>query len=158
MPAATCTSSAATAPIGQPNHWLSIAGIADYSGNGRPDIALVKTPHTGGVLEFLSFDRRQLRPLGRPLKGFSNHVFGSLEASLSASATVNSDRIHDLVLPGEDRRLLKIVTAAGGSPRVIVEVPLDGAIVTAIGVLDAGSVFVMGLEDGRLVQVREVAD
>lgn len=159
LAAGTLYESAATAPIGRPNRWLSIAGIADYSGNGRPDIALVKTPHIGGVLELLSFDRRQLRPVGRPLKGFSNHVFGSREASLSASTTVNSDRIHDLVLPSEDRRSLKIVTAAGGSLRVIVDVPLDGAIVTDIGVLDDdGPVFLLGLEDGRLVLVRQTAD
>ncbi|MCB1496813.1 MAG: VCBS repeat-containing protein [Bauldia sp.] len=155
----TLYESAATAPIGRPNRWLSIAGIADFSGNGRPDIALVKTPHIGGVLEFLAFDRRQLRPIGRPLKGFSNHVFGSLEESLSATATVNSDRIQDLVLPGEDRRSLKVVTAAGGSPRLVMEVPMDGAIATAIGVLDDdGPVFVMGLEDGRLVLVRQSED
>lgn len=151
--------SAATAPIGRPNRWLSIAGIADYSGNRRPDIALVKTPHIGGILELMSFDRRQLRPVGRPVKGFSNHVFGSLVPSLSATATVNSDRIHDIVLPSQNRRSLKIVTAAGGSPRVIAEVPLDSAVVTGIGVLDDGDpVFVAGLEDGSVVAVRQSAD
>lgn len=155
----TLIESAATTPIGRPNGWLSIAGIDDYSGNGRPGIALVKTPHIGGELELLSFDRRQLRPVGRPLQGFSNHVFGSLEASLSASAPVTSDRIQDLVLPGADRRSLKFVTAAGGSLRLIEEVPLDGAIVTAIGVLDEdGPIFLMGLEDGRLILVRQAAD
>jgi hypothetical protein len=42
---------AATAPIGTPNRWLNVAGIADFTGDGRLDIALVKTPHIGGQLE-----------------------------------------------------------------------------------------------------------
>lgn len=35
---------ASTAPIGKAHRWLNVAGIADFDGDGRNDIALVVTP------------------------------------------------------------------------------------------------------------------
>jgi hypothetical protein len=145
---------AATAPIGRPNRWLNVAGIADFIGDGLPKIAVVKTPHIGGRLEILAFDRNTLK-IVTGADGFSNHVFGSTEMGISAVASVDGDRIPDLILPGADRTSLRMVTAAGGWIRDIATVLLPAAAVTAIGML-AGSgrpAFVVGLEDGSLVAV-----
>jgi hypothetical protein len=42
---------AETPPIGTPNRWLNPAGIADFSGEGAVEIALVRMPHALGRLE-----------------------------------------------------------------------------------------------------------
>jgi hypothetical protein len=145
---------AATPPIGRPDRWLNIAGIADFVGDGRLNIAVVKTPHIGGRLEILAWDRNTLKVVGSA-DGFSNHAFGSTEMGLSAVASVNGDRIPDLILPDAERKSLRMVTAAGGWIRDIATVPLPSEAVTAIGALPAPGppAFVVGLGDGSLVSV-----
>lgn len=147
---------AATEPIGRSNRWLNIAGIADFTGNGQPDIAIVKTPHIGGRLEILAWERNELK-LVDSAEGFSNHVFGSLAQGLSAVASVNGDRIPDLILPNAARDEIRMVTAAGGRINEIAVLPLPGRVVTDIGLLpDSGAPsFATGLEDGSLVVIAE---
>jgi hypothetical protein len=145
---------AATPPIGRPNRWLNIAGIADFTGNRHLDIAVVKTPHIGGTLEILTLEAAQLKVVDR-MDGFSNHVFGSTELGMSAVADVNGDRIADLVLPDAQRGSLRMVSAARGKLQELARVPLDGAVGTAIGVIAGPDrpIFFLGLEDGRLMTV-----
>lgn len=146
---------AATSPIGLTHRWLNIAGIADFNGDGTPDIALVKTPHIGGTLEFWTLSRGKLTRIAAAA-GFSNHVNGTTEQGLSAVADINGDGVADLVLPNADRRTLRMVSLRAG--RIVDETAVHpgGAIVTAIGQLTGpgGPVFVMGLDNGQLVLVR----
>ena len=67
---------AETPPIGRANRWLNPAGIADYDGDKRNDIAIVVTPHIGGILEFWEYRGRKLHRKYQ-LNGFSNHAIGS---------------------------------------------------------------------------------
>jgi hypothetical protein len=145
---------AATPPIGRPNRWLNIAGIADFTGDGRLNIAVVKTPHIGGRLEILAWDRNTFKVVGSA-DGFSNHVFGSSEMGMSAVVSVDGDRIPDLILPDAGRKSLRMVTAAGGWIRDIATVPLPSEAVTAIGLLPNSNSpeFVAGLADGSLVSL-----
>ncbi|MEP2438251.1 MAG: hypothetical protein ABJH93_15255, partial [Roseibium sp.] len=46
---------AVSAPIGRSNRWLNIAGVADFAGLGRQQIAYVETPHIGGTLKLLDW-------------------------------------------------------------------------------------------------------
>ncbi len=146
-----------TPPVGQPNRWLNVAGIGDFTGDRSLDIAAVRTPHIGGTLEIVTLDRRRFRVVDSE-KGFSNHVFGSTETGMSAVARINDDNIADLAVPDADRRVLRMMTVAGGSLREIARVPLDGQIVTAIGTLNALTkpVFLLGLDGGRLIAISAV--
>jgi len=148
-----------TTPIGRAMRWLNIAGIADYTGNGQLNIAQVITPHIGGRLEILSWNRGRMT-VSAELNGFSNHAIGSTELGMAATARVNRDRIPDLILPSADRRTLRMVTAASGRLTELASVPFDGAVGTAIGIVADGPppVIVLGLEDGRLVAVRVPED
>lgn len=145
---------AATEPIGRPNRWLNIAGIADFTGNGHLDIAIVKTPHMDGRLEILAWSRDELKVVDSAV-GFSNHVFGSEDQGLSAVASVDGDRIPDLVLPNADRDEMRMVTAAGGKIREIVALPLPARVVMTIGVLAKAPSpsFATGLDDGSLIGI-----
>jgi len=144
----------ATEPIGRPNRWLNIAGIADFTGNGQLDIAIVKTPHTGGRLEILAWSRDELKVVDSA-EGFSNHVFGSLDQGLSAVASVDGDRIPDLVLPSATREEIRMVTAAGGKIQTLATLPLPARVVTTIGILEKGArpSFATGLDDGSLIGI-----
>lgn len=66
---------AATDYIGQPHRWLAPAGIADFDGDGRVEIAYVDRPHLLGDLVFVRLEGKQLREIAR-LPGFTNHRIG----------------------------------------------------------------------------------
>ena len=94
---------AATPPIGQPHRWLSIAAIADFTDDPGLEIAIVKTPHIGGVLEILSLAGNGLTRIRPALPGFSTHVIGSREVSLAHSQDIDGDGFAELALPSQNR-------------------------------------------------------
>jgi FG-GAP-like repeat len=66
---------ASTPYIGQPHRWLAPAGIADFDGDGRIEIAFVDRPHLLGELVFARLEGKTLREVAR-LGGVSNHRIG----------------------------------------------------------------------------------
>jgi hypothetical protein len=100
-------------PIGLPNRWLNPVGAADFDGDGRTEIAVVRTPHIGGILMLYRWEKGKLVEAYRA-HGFSNHAMGSRELGLSAILDANGDGVPDIVLPDATRRALRIVTFAGG--------------------------------------------
>ena len=66
---------ATTRPIGRAFRWLAPAGIADFNGDGRNDVAYVETPHLGKVLKIVTLEGDQLVELAAA-PGYSNHRIG----------------------------------------------------------------------------------
>jgi hypothetical protein len=66
---------AATPFIGAPHRWLAPAGIADFDGDGRVEIAYVDRPHILGDLVYVRLEAGKLREVAR-LPGVSNHRIG----------------------------------------------------------------------------------
>ncbi|MBT3330248.1 MAG: hypothetical protein HN394_01970, partial [Rhodospirillaceae bacterium] len=59
------------------------AAIADFDGDGRVEIALVVTPHIGGILKMYELrGRRLVEEWSRD--GFSNHAMGSRIQAMAA--------------------------------------------------------------------------
>lgn len=143
-------------PIGIPHRWLNIAGIADFNGDGRPDIALVKTPHIGGRLELWTLANGRLVLLDA-MEGFSNHAIGSTILGMSGVADVNRDGIVDLAVPSADRSILRVVSAGSGRWQELGAVRLPAPAVTAIGVwgTEPIPIFVLGTRGGELIAIRE---
>lgn len=144
---------AETPPIGRPHRWLNPAGIADYDGDNRQEVAIVVTPHIGGRLEFWEYRGGRLHKKAQ-LTGFSNHFIGSHAQQMSASADYNGDGIYDLAVPSHDRMAIRIISLVSGSAREIEEITLPGRVVTEIVALRLpGSIrpiLIMGLDTGQL--------
>jgi hypothetical protein len=66
---------AQTDHIGRKNRWLAPVGAADFTGDGRAEIAMVVTPHLAGDLVLLTFDGASLTPLAQT-GGLTNHRIG----------------------------------------------------------------------------------
>lgn len=66
---------AATPYIGQTHRWLAPAGIADFDGDGRIEIAYVDRPHLRKELVFVRLDGDRLVETLR-LPGLTNHRIG----------------------------------------------------------------------------------
>jgi hypothetical protein len=132
---------AETPPIGTPFRWLNPAGIADFDGDGRLDVAIVVTPHIDGILQYWTV-RDGVLVKTAETDNVSNHVNGSLHQSLSAVADFNGDGIADLAVPSLDRRALRFMTLAGGELRELGSVMLQAR---------AGENFSLGKVAGRPV-------
>lgn len=138
--------------IGTRNRWLNPAGIADYNGDGVPEIAIVRTPHIGGTLQFWQLAGGELVAKGEQY-GFSNHRIGSRIQELSATLDWDSDGIVDLLLPEVGRRSLAIVTLSGGTARVLATLSMPAEVRGPL-TLDAGGRTVqVPLENGETVTV-----
>ena len=143
---------AASPPIGTANRWLSVAAIADFRGEGRNTIAVVKTPHIGGILELDRFADGKLEVVRGPSPGYSTHRIGSRELTLAVAADLDGDGRPELVLP--DQSLRKIV-ALDLSTGVAIghEWPISERIVGRIAATATGTLLVP-LESGRHATLR----
>ena len=146
---------AETPPLGGPHRWLNPAGIGDFNGDGKTDIALVRQPHVVGELELWTYADGRLRKTGG-LADTTNHIAGTRALDMSAAADFDGDGILDIALPSLDRSRLRIVSFAP-APREIASVALPAKAVTNIGLVAVKSgppAIVAGLTDGSLVVAR----
>ena len=101
---------AATAFIGQTRRWLAPAGVGDFDGDGRVEVAYIDRPHLAQDLVFVRYEAGQLRELARH-KDFTNHRFGDPMISGGVRRCGGRDRL---------------ILATGDWTRVVA-VGLDGA-------------------------------
>ena len=148
---------AETPPLGQPQRWLDPVGAADFTGDGKIDLALVRQPHAVGALELWSWDGGALRKAAE-LPDIANHIAGTRAIDMAAVADFDGDKIPDIAAPSLDRTHLRIVSFAPAA-REIASVALPAAAATNLGLVaqSAGPpVIALGLADGSLVTVRRV--
>jgi hypothetical protein len=146
---------AETPPIGEPRRWVDPAGIADFTGDGQAEIALVRLPHRLGRLELWQWHGGALRKEAE-LEGFANHVAGSRAIAMSVAADFNGDGIADLALPSFSRDSLRIVSFTphiGEIARVLL--PAKAMTDLALIAVDeaAPPLIALGLDDGSLVVI-----
>lgn len=142
-----------TTPTG-PKGWLNPAGIGDFDGDGRPDIALVRDPNTLGVLEIWTLKGGRLVQMLRTSDA-SNHVKGGPHLGFAAVADFDGDGIADLAVPSFDRRALRILRFRGGRLQEISRTALPGPVIEGVtAVTHAGRMAArVGLMNGRMVTV-----
>ena len=118
-------------PIGLSHRWLNPAVAADFNGDGIIELAWVETPHIGGILKIARLSgsgiKRKLEIIAE-LKGFSNHTIGSRELMQAVTFDWDKDGLNDIILPGANRRNIKVVSLADSQIKVIDQIPIDGEI------------------------------
>ena len=146
---------AETPPLGGPQRWLNPAGIADFNGDGKIGIALVRQPHVIGALELWNWTGGDLRKAAE-LPDIANHIAGTRAPAMSATADFDGDGVADIAAPSLDRSRLRIVSFAPKA-REIASVPLPDKAVSNLALIAQASgppAIALGLADGSLVVIR----
>ena len=151
---------ASTMPLGTPHRWLSIAGIGDFLGDGRREIAIVKTPHIGGVLEVLALRSDRLVSLHQPRSGYSSHFIGARFVSLAAVDDTHGDGIARLIVADQERTHIVVLDLRTGVDPVS-SYPLPARLVRPLrllghgrieATLETGKTMILDLAKGRPVE------
>ncbi|HXF53711.1 MAG TPA: VCBS repeat-containing protein [Hyphomicrobiaceae bacterium] len=145
---------AETPPIGMPFRWLNPAGVADFDGDGRPDIALVRMPHSAGELRILTLRDGKLVEI-QAVDDVSNHALGSRHLQLSAIADFDGDGVADLAIPSRTRHELRFLSFKGGRLREIGRAALPAAASEDFSVVtkDGRKAVRVGFSSGRSILV-----
>ncbi|HEX8164473.1 MAG TPA: VCBS repeat-containing protein [Beijerinckiaceae bacterium] len=145
---------AETPPAGGPNRWLAPAAVADFESDGKPGIALVRTPHVQGMLQLWRFEGGKLA-LRHEAMGYANHVLGSAALDNAAAVDLDGDGRPELVIPTQDRSSLAFLSLKDGI-RELARVSLPAPAGRGLAALGSGkgTHIVVALEDGRVAAVR----
>lgn len=144
---------AETPPLGGPHRWLDPVGIADFTGDGKTDIALVRQPHVIGTLELWRWRAGRLHKIAE-INDAANHIAGTRAIDMSVVADFDGDNIADIAVPSLDRSRLRIVSFAPHA-REIANIKLPAKAATNLGLIKGKTApaVVLGLADGSLVLI-----
>jgi len=149
---------AETPPLGAPHRWLDPVGIADFTGDGRNDVAFVRQPHAVGMLELWTWSNGALHKAAE-IPDAANHIAGTRAIDMSAVGHFDGDATADIAIPSLDRSRLRLISFEP-NPREITSIALPAKAVTDFGLDRSGknNAIVFGLANGALAVVTPVKD
>lgn len=144
------TRRAITPFLGRSNRWLNPLGVGDFDADGRLDIALVATPHIGGILRLYHFTLPTLSQFAN-IGGVSTHRIGSTELGLGQVVS-GSDRDR-LLVPDQSRRSLILFEWSPSGLRELTRVTLPAPVSSSLKSVNRHA-WRFRLQDGRHMEVR----
>ncbi len=115
--------------IGRANRWLNPLGVGDFDGDGHLDIALVATPHIGGILRLYRLSDSKLVQYAEHY-GVSTHKIGSL--NLGLGRVVKGSPKDLLLVPNQPHNALYLLEWTPRGIGKIAEVSLKGRLKSSL--------------------------
>jgi hypothetical protein len=136
--------------------WRHQLAFAPFASDGVEELAVVRTPHIGGVVEFY---RRRGRDMERvaQLDGYTSHVIGTRNLDMALAGDFDGDGALELLLPNQALTHLGAVGRRGDGARLIWQVALGGRATTNLTAaeLSDGRLLVGMGHDGQILRVWE---
>lgn len=145
------TRRAMTPFLGRPNRWLNPVGAGDFDADGRLDVAIVVTPHIGGILRLYHFTEPTLAQFGET-SGISTHRIGSTELGLGQVVPLGSDG-DGLLVPDQAHRALILFKWSSNGLRVLDRTDLPSPISSSLTPTSMGR-WRFSLDDGRHMEIQ----
>ncbi len=128
-------------PIGQGFRWRHQLAVGQFIEGGLQEIAVVRTPHIGGVIEVYAVNEDRLT-IQAELSGYSSHQIGSRNLDSALAADFDGDGRLEIVVPDQAQTALAGIQYTDMELDVVWEVPLGGRLTTNLAAIR--------LADGRL--------
>ncbi|MFP4564003.1 MAG: hypothetical protein ACLFRY_11920 [Spirochaetia bacterium] len=141
-------------PVGRGNRWRHQIAAAPLGPDGEVEIAVIKTPHIGGILEYyrpatvageaeqqtdpLSEDAEPAQALEivHTRQGYSTHSSGSRNLSMAAVGDFDDDGRYDILLPNQAGTALSNVQRTASGSRENYRIRFEREISTSISVVE----------------------
>ncbi len=140
-------------PVGTGFRWLHQIAVAPFGPNGEIEIAVVETPHVGGIAKFYRLVDGRLDLVASKVGGYMSHVNGSRNLDQAVAGDFDGDGNVELIVPSRDQESLIALRRIGDSVEEVWELELDSRISTNLAVVetnDGGLALGVGTEDGIL--------
>jgi hypothetical protein len=128
-------------PIGQGFRWRHQLAVGQFIKGGRQEIAVIRTPHIGGVIEIYSVEQDRV-VIQAELSGYSSHQIGSRNLDGALVADFDGDGQIEIIVPDQSHMVLAGIEMVGVELKVAWETPIGGRLSTNIAAVQ--------LSDGRL--------
>ena len=133
-------------PIGLGYRWRHQIAVAQFEPNKPPLLVDVRTPHIGGIVEFLELNDGKLVNV-KEYRGFSTHSIGSRNLDLGLAGDFNNDGIIELLAPDQGQGNLAVISLDG----VLASIQLDGVLTSNLTAADLdGKLYVGAGTQGNL--------
>jgi hypothetical protein len=128
-------------PIGQGFRWRHQLAVGQFIEAGPLEIAVIRTPHIGGVIEIYAVaeDRLVIRA---DLSAYSSHQIGSRNLDSALAADFDGDGKIEIVVPDQSQTVVAGIQSINDELEIVWEAPVGGRLSTNLAAVM--------LSDGRL--------
>ena len=137
-------------PIGSGNRWRHQLAVAPFGPGDVPELAVVKTPHIGGQVEFYRAVAGGLK-IQATIDGYASHVIGSRNLDGAVATDADGDGQVELLVPDQARTRIAAVRRTADGVSEAWTVPLGGRVASnlaAVGTDDGGVDVAVARDDG----------
>jgi hypothetical protein len=112
--------------------------VAPFGLEGQSELAVIRTPHIGGVVEFYWMEGDRLNIVAE-IPGYSPHTIGSRNLDNALAGDFDGDGAIELLLPDQTHTWLETIRRTGQGAEVIWSLPVDGAHTTNLAAVELSS-------------------
>ncbi|MDP9478857.1 MAG: hypothetical protein M3R38_24785 [Actinomycetota bacterium] len=142
--------------FGEPQRWRHLLAAGPFGPNGEVEIAAIRTPHIGGMVEFYGIDAQagELR-IAATQPGYSSHTIYSRNLDAARAGDLDGDGAFELLVPSQDGTELGAVRRVEGGANVAWTLPVGGVLATNLAATAApdGRVAVAAGREGGALRI-----